>query len=84
MHLSGQLHASAAFPPEEKFAGIHWIGSGMGPTAGLNDMEWRKISFYCRESNPCSPACSPSPYRLISVHYYYYYYYYYYYLFVLK
>jgi hypothetical protein len=41
MEVSGQLHASAALPPE-KAAGIHWIDGWVGPRAGLEAVEKRK------------------------------------------
>jgi hypothetical protein len=64
MEVSGQLHATAALPPEETAPGTHWIGGCLGPRAGPDAMVQRKISCPCRESNPGRPAHSPSLYRL--------------------
>jgi hypothetical protein len=36
----------------------------MGPKAGLDDVEKRKIACHYKESNPGRPAHSPSLYRL--------------------
>jgi hypothetical protein len=36
----------------------------VGPTAGLQAVEYRKNSLPCRESNPRRPRRSPSLYRL--------------------
>jgi hypothetical protein len=38
MEISGQLQVPVALIRGEIF-GIHWIGGGVGPTAGLNDLE---------------------------------------------
>jgi hypothetical protein len=43
--------------------GIHWIGGWVGPRAGLDAVEMRKIVQY-RESNRGHQARSPSLYRL--------------------
>jgi hypothetical protein len=40
----------------------HWIGGWVGPRAGLDAVEKRKI-LHCRKSNPGPPACSLSLYR---------------------
>jgi hypothetical protein len=55
---SSQLHAPAALP-QGKAPGNHWILGWMGPRAGLDAVEKRKIlnSRYpslCRLSYPCS------------------------------
>jgi hypothetical protein len=34
----------------------HWIGSWVGPRAGVDSMKKRKIYFPCRKSNPSHPA----------------------------
>jgi hypothetical protein len=60
MEASGQLHASAALPSGERYPGTHWTGGWVGPTAGLDTVEWREISYPCRESNPSRPPRSPS------------------------
>jgi hypothetical protein len=43
MEVSGQLHAPAALPPGERAPGTPCIGGWVGPRAGLDDMEKRKI-----------------------------------------
>jgi hypothetical protein len=49
--VSGQLHAPAA-----RIRGTHWVGGWMGPRAGLDAVEKRKIPSPGRESNlPRSP-----------------------------
>jgi hypothetical protein len=40
--MSGQFHVPAAFTPGERARGTHWIGSWVGPRAGL-DVEKRKF-----------------------------------------
>jgi hypothetical protein len=40
------------FTPGERIPGTHWIGGWVGPSVGLNAVEWRKIYCSCRESNP--------------------------------
>jgi hypothetical protein len=37
----------------------------LGPRADLDAVEWRKTSYFCRESNPNGPARNLSLYRLI-------------------
>jgi hypothetical protein len=32
-----------SFTPEERASGTHWIGGWVGPRAGLDDLEKRKI-----------------------------------------
>jgi hypothetical protein len=54
----GQLHAPAALPPGERAPRTHRIGGWVDPTA---DVEKRKISYPCRESNPSRKARSPFP-----------------------
>jgi hypothetical protein len=56
MEASGELHAPVSLPPEKKPLGTHWIGGWLGPRAGLDPVEKRKISFLCRESNLNSSA----------------------------
>jgi hypothetical protein len=36
----------------------------VGPKAGLDAVEWRKVSSPCQEMNPSPPTCSTSLYRL--------------------
>jgi hypothetical protein len=43
MEVSGQRHASAALTWGEIAPGTHWIGSWVGPRAGLDDVEIRKV-----------------------------------------
>jgi hypothetical protein len=31
------------FTPGERARGTHWTGGWVGPTTGLDDVEWRKI-----------------------------------------
>jgi hypothetical protein len=52
MEVSGQLHASATLSPEESAPGTYWIGDWVGPRAGLDAVEKRKISCLCQEWNP--------------------------------
>jgi hypothetical protein len=47
----------------ERGPGTHWIGGWVGPRAGLDAVEKRKI-LPCREQNPGRPSCSSSLYRL--------------------
>jgi hypothetical protein len=49
--------------PRENSPGTHWIGGWVSPRDGLDAAEKRKILHF-RESNPCSPARSPSLNRL--------------------
>jgi hypothetical protein len=51
------------FTPRERAPGTHWIGGSLNPRAGLDAAGKGKI-LHCRESNPGSPAHSPSLYRL--------------------
>jgi hypothetical protein len=44
MEVSGQRHASAGFPLGKNSPGTNCIGGWVGPRAGLNVMEKRKIS----------------------------------------
>jgi hypothetical protein len=50
--------------PGGKSPGTYWIGSWVRPRAGLDAVEYRKISYPCWESNPGRPAGSLSLYRL--------------------
>jgi hypothetical protein len=63
VEASDQLHAPAVIPPGERDPRTHWIGSWVGPRAGLGAVETRKI-LHCRELNPGRPARSPLLYRL--------------------
>jgi hypothetical protein len=42
----------------------HWIGGWVGPTACLDTLKKRKISYSCKELNPGHPAHNPSLSRL--------------------
>jgi hypothetical protein len=43
--VGGEWSASrrGPFTPEERVPGTHWIGGWVGPRAGLDDMERRKL-----------------------------------------
>jgi hypothetical protein len=43
MEVSGQLHAPAALPPGKGPPGTRWMGGWVGPRAGLDAVENRKI-----------------------------------------
>jgi hypothetical protein len=46
----------------ERTHGTHYVGGWVGPIAGLDAVEWRKISWPCWESNPGHPSrLSPNP-----------------------
>jgi hypothetical protein len=45
------------------YPGTRWIGGWVGPRAGLDVVDKRKI-FHCQEWNPGCSARSPSLYRL--------------------
>jgi hypothetical protein len=47
------------FTPGEKAPGTHWIGGHVGPRAGLDAVEKRKILHFWKSNLGCS-ACSPS------------------------
>jgi hypothetical protein len=60
MQITGQLYAPAALPPGKELV-THWIrGSGGGPRAGLNAVEYRKIPCPFHKWNAGHPAHSPS------------------------
>jgi hypothetical protein len=58
--MSGQLHAPAAFTPEERALGTHWIEGWVDLRAGLDDLEKTKfLTLPGLELRPLSrPACS--------------------------
>jgi hypothetical protein len=64
--VNGQIDPSAALPPGERTPGAHWIGSWVGPRAGLDDVEKIKLLTLPElELRPLSgPARSQSLYRL--------------------
>jgi hypothetical protein len=39
LEVSGHIHGPAALPPQKRAAGTHWLGSWVGPRAGLDAME---------------------------------------------
>jgi hypothetical protein len=47
------------FTSWERAPGTHWTGGWVGPRAGLDIVEKRKISCHYRESNPGRQPCSP-------------------------
>jgi hypothetical protein len=51
------------FTPRERAPGTHWIGSWMGPRAGLDTVLKRKIPSPCRTQTPDHPARSPALYH---------------------
>jgi hypothetical protein len=59
MGVSGQRHALAALYPLGKDPGTHWIGSWVGPRAGLDAGARRKILCLCRGSNLDRPIVQP-------------------------
>jgi hypothetical protein len=52
------------FTPGEGTPGTHWIGGWVGPRAGLDAGDRRKILCPCRGSNPDRPARSQTLYCL--------------------
>jgi hypothetical protein len=57
---------SCRFTRRDTAPGIHCIGRWVGPRAGLDAVDYRKISCTSRESNPGRPA--RSLYRLSNRH----------------
>jgi hypothetical protein len=54
--MSAQLHPVVVLRRgKERAPGTHWIGSLVGPRAGLDDVERRKIG-YCGHYWPIVPA----------------------------
>jgi hypothetical protein len=60
----GKVVSLGRYTPGERAPGTHWIGGWVGPRAGLDAPEKRKISCPCRESKPSSEPRSLSLYRL--------------------
>jgi hypothetical protein len=56
--------STGRFTPRERASGTHWIEGWVGPRAGLDAVEKRKISRPSRESNPGRSTRSPLLYRL--------------------
>jgi hypothetical protein len=50
MKVSGQYHGAATLLPD-RASGTHYIGSSVGPTAGLEAAMNRKLSCSHQESN---------------------------------
>jgi hypothetical protein len=44
VEVSGQLHVPAVLPLRERVPDTNWIGGWVGPTAGLDAVEWTKTS----------------------------------------
>jgi hypothetical protein len=44
------------FNPGERAASTHWLGGWVGPSAGLDAVEYRTLSCPYRELNPLQPA----------------------------
>jgi hypothetical protein len=67
--MSGQRHAPIALPPGERAPGTHWVGGWVGPRAGLDNVEKRKLLTLPRlEHQPLScPAHSQLLYQLIII-----------------
>jgi hypothetical protein len=57
MEASGQLHTPAILPQKKELLITHWIGGWVGPKAGLDAVEKKKISFPLPriEPRPFSP-----------------------------
>jgi hypothetical protein len=55
--LSGQPHAPAALSPGERTPGTHWIGRWVGPRAGLDTRDYRKILLPLPVIELRSPGC---------------------------
>ena len=48
MEVSGQLHAPAALPPGKNLI-THWIGSWVGPSAGMDVKEKEELPYLYRD-----------------------------------
>jgi hypothetical protein len=63
MDMSGQLHAL-----QERAPGAHRIGGWVGPRAGLNTVEKKKIPSPRRDSKPDHPTVQPVSNRYTNWH----------------
>jgi hypothetical protein len=64
LHLGTRLGSVVSFTPlpfypGETIPGTHCIGGCVGSRTGLDITETRKISCFCRDTNPDHPAHSP-------------------------
>jgi hypothetical protein len=59
MEVSGQLHTTAALPPEKESLFPRWIGGWVDTKALLDAVVKRKIPSTRRESNPRTPIIQP-------------------------
>jgi len=50
MEIGGQLHAPPTLPPQMN-PGAHGTGGWTDPKAGLDNLEKRKLSCPCQDSN---------------------------------
>jgi hypothetical protein len=53
---------------KERAPDTNWIGGWVGPRAGLDAVEWRKIVCPCRESNPGRPARRYTYWAILAPH----------------
>ena len=51
MDVSGEIHAMVVLTPPEMSTSTHWMGGSMGPSAGLDALEKKKITCPCWDSN---------------------------------
>jgi hypothetical protein len=59
MEVSGKFHVPAAYHPGKEAPGTHWIGSWVGPRAGLDAVVKRKIPSSWQESKHRTPIVQP-------------------------
>jgi hypothetical protein len=58
LEVSGQLHALAALPREERAHCTHWIGGLVGPRAGTDDV--KKYKFFTLQEIELRPLDRPA------------------------